>query len=262
MTPGNKVGLGTKLVSYLWRNNLIYLYTMVLGVVSLTCSFFERNGRAQHRIARLWAWLILHAASGCRLTVEGMENVDFSRPQVFASNHLSYLDTPVLFSALPVQFRILANRDLFDIPFMGWYLKRSGQIPVERRDARASLRSLIATSQTVKNGMPIVVFPEGGRTYDGHLQPFLGGAFYVAIKAGVDVVPVTIVGTYEALPRGRWVIAPRPITLVFGKPISSHGYTPKQMDELAAVVRKVVQETYAARRGETPASAAAAAGKS
>jgi len=258
MTPDKNVGLGTKLVSYLWRNNLVYVFTIVCGTASLLCSLFDRGGRGQHRIARLWSWLILRVAAGCHLAVEGLENVDFTRPQVFASNHLSYLDTPVIFLGIPVQFRIMANRELFSVPFMGWHLARSGQIPVERNDPRASLRSLLAASHTVKNGMPILVFPEGGRTHDGHLQPFMGGAFLVAIKAGVSVVPVTIVGTYEAMPRVRWMIAPRTVTLVFGKPVSTEGYSSKQMDDLAAAVRQVIEETYYSRCvvGRPPAQTA------
>lgn len=244
MEQSSKPGWDTRLASYLVRNNLIYLYTVVCGTLSLLFSLIERNGRMQHRMARLWSWLILNAAAGCPLSVEGLENIDPAKPYIFAANHLSYLDTPVLFIGLPMQFRIMANRNLFDIPFMGWHLRHSGQIPVERDDARSSLRSLMAASKTVREGMPLVVFPEGGRTHDGHLQPFLNGAFYAAIKAGVSVVPTTLIGTYEALPRGTWVLRPRPLKLVIGKPVPTDEYTPRQMDELGARVKAIISETY------------------
>lgn len=244
LEQSSKPGWDTRLASYLVRNNLIYLYTVVCGTLSLLFSLIERNGRMQHRMARLWSWLILNAAAGCPLSVEGLENIDPAKPYIFAANHLSYLDTPVLFIGLPMQFRIMANRNLFDIPFMGWHLRHSGQIPVERDDARSSLRSLMAASKTVREGMPLVVFPEGGRTHDGHLQPFLNGAFYAAIKAGVSVVPTTLIGTYEALPRGTWVLRPRPLKLVIGKPVPTDEYTPRQMDELGARVKAIISETY------------------
>ncbi|HEX8924298.1 MAG TPA: lysophospholipid acyltransferase family protein [Terriglobales bacterium] len=244
MDQSSKPGWGTRLASYLVRNNLIYLYTIVCGTLSLFFSLFDRSGRLQHRMARAWSWLILNAASGCPLTVEGLENIDPTKPYIFAANHLSYLDTPVLFIGLPMQFRIMANANLFKIPFMGWHLRHSGQIPVERENARSSMRSLMAASKTVREGMSLVVFPEGGRTHDGHLQPFLNGAFFAAIRAGVSVVPATLIGTYEALPRGTWVLRPHRLKLVIGKPIPTESYTPRQMDELGAKVKAAISETY------------------
>ena len=174
--------LSTRLASYLLRDPLIWLYTLVLGTASLFSSFFDRSGRIQHSLARLWSRLIL-LTTGSPFTISGADRLDLSQPAIYAANHSSALDIPVLYVGLPFQFRILAKLELFRLPILGSHLKRSGQIPIDRTDARASLRSLSAASQTVKSGMPLVVFPEGGRSTDGHLQPFLGGTFYVAIKA-------------------------------------------------------------------------------
>ncbi len=246
-----------RICSYLLRDPLIYLYTVVLGTVSLVCSLFDRGGRRQHWLARAWAGLILKT-SGCRLTVVGAEHLhasldptmrsgDPGRACVYAVHHISALDIPVLYHGLPFQFRIMAKKELFRYPFLGWHLRRSGQIPIERENARSSLRSLIAASRTVQAGMPLLVFPEGGRSATGRVNPFLGGAFYVAIKAGVPVVPMAIVGSFEAVPMNNYVIKPRPITLVVGEPISTEGFTPRAMEQLAAVTQKAVEDLYYAR---------------
>jgi 1-acyl-sn-glycerol-3-phosphate acyltransferase len=235
-----------RICSYLLRDPLIYLYTVVLGTASLLCSHFDSSGRRQHWLARAWSWLILKTA-GCPLTIVGAEHLDGSRACVYAVNHISALDIPVLYHGLPFQFRIMAKKELFRYPFLGWHLRRSGQIPIERDNARSSLRSLIEASRTVQAGMPLLVFPEGGRSADGRVRPFLGGAFYVAIKAGVPVVPMAIVGSFEAVPMNSFVIKPRPVALVVGEPISTKQFSARAMDELAAITQKAVEDLYYAR---------------
>ncbi len=233
--------LSTRLASYLVRNPLIYLYTVVLGTFALLSSLFDRSGRIQHSFARLWSWLILHTCSA-PLTVEGLDRLDLTQPAIYAANHSSALDIPVLYVALPFQFRILAKLELFRLPFLGWHLRRSGQIPIDRTDARASLRSLSSASQTVKAGMPLVVFPEGGRSTDGHLQSFLGGTFYVAIKAQVPIVPMAIVGTFEALPMNTFVIRPTPFRLIVGEPIPTTGLVSRDMEALSERVHQSMSD--------------------
>lgn len=246
MADIHKPSAWDRVCSYLFRDPLIYLYTIVLGTVSLLCSLFDGSGRVQHWLARTWSRLILKTAS-CPVTIIGAEHLNGSRSCVFAANHLSALDIPVLYAALPFQFRIMAKKELFRYPFLGWHLRRSGQIPIERENARSSLRSLIAASRTVQSGMPLLVFPEGGRSADGQVKPFLGGAFYVAIKAGVPVVPMAIVGSFEAAPMNCYVIKPRPFALVVGEPISTKEFTPRAMDQLAAITQKAVEDLYYSR---------------
>jgi len=225
---------------------LIYFYTVVLGTLSLGSSLFDRRGRVQHWFARLWSWLILKTTlSPVRIT--GLENLQPHQPAVYAANHVSALDIPVLYANLPMPFRIIAKEHLFRYPFMGWHLRRSGQIAVDQEDARSSLRALNRASQTVHDGMPLVVFPEGGRSAAGQVRPFLSGAFYVAIKAGVPVVPLAIVGTYECLPMNAFHIRPHPIELVIGKPVSTGEYTTRDMDALAQRVQAVIADMYYAR---------------
>ena len=260
MSDTRQLGRWERWRTYLIFNPLIYFYTFVLGTLSLLSSLFDRSGRIQHGFARLWSKMILGTA-GCRLQVEGLEGLDLAHPYIYASNHQSALDIPVLYVGLPVQFRIMAKKELFRYPFMGWHLKRSGQIPIERENARSSLKSLIRASETVRGGTPLFVFPEGGRTPDGTIKPFLGGAFYVAIKAGVPIVPMAIVGTYEAIPMNSFVIRPHSMRLIVGKPISTEGMNPRDMDTLASRVQKAIEDLYypaaevADPRAETPAEA-------
>jgi 1-acyl-sn-glycerol-3-phosphate acyltransferase len=235
--------LSTRLASYLLRDPLIWLYTLVLGTASLFSSFFDRSGRIQHSLARLWSRLIL-LTTGSPFTISGADRLDLSQPAIYAANHSSALDIPVLYVGLPFQFRILAKLELFRLPILGSHLKRSGQIPIDRTDARASLRSLSAASQTVKSGMPLVVFPEGGRSTDGHLQPFLGGTFYVAIKAQCPIVPMAIVGAYEALPMNTFTIHPTRFRLIIGDPIPTAGLVSRDMEALSARVHQAMSDLF------------------
>jgi len=233
----------SRLVSYFVRTPLIWLYTVFLGTVSLICSFFDRSGEMQHNIARLWSRMILLTASS-PVTVQGLEKIDTTKAHVYVSNHLSALDIPVLYTNLPFQFRILAKKELFRYPFMGWHLKRSGQIPVVLENPKASIRSLHQAVIAIKNNMPLVIFPEGSRSETGHLQPFMGGAFFAAIKAQVDVVPVVLVGTYEVLKMNSFHMKPRPLMLIIADPIPTTGLTSRDVEAVSQKARAAMADIY------------------
>ena len=239
-------GLFSRLRSYCIFVPLIYLYTAIMGSLSLLSSFFDRDGRVQHWFARTWSRMILKTAF-VRVNIEGLEHIDPAQAAVYAANHLSALDIPVLYASLPTQFRILAKSELFRYPFMGWHLTRSGQIPIDQGDARTSLRSLNRASESLRKGMPLVIFPEGGRSRDGRLQDFMGGAFYMAIKAQAPVVPIVLVGTYELLPMNSFDLHPGRVDMIIGEPISTKGMAPREMDKLAARVREVMADMYYSR---------------
>jgi 1-acyl-sn-glycerol-3-phosphate acyltransferase len=183
---------------YRWRTNLLHIplmavSTVVCGSASLAVSLIDKSGRVQHRIARVWARSLIFFA-GCSLSVRGSEHLKANPVAVYASNHTSYMDTPVVFASLPFQFRILAKKELWPIAFIGWYLDRSGQIPIDTRNPRATLSSLSVGVKALRAGMPLFVFPEGGRTPDGAMQNFLSGAAYLAIRAQVPLVPIALLG--------------------------------------------------------------------
>ncbi|HVC47076.1 MAG TPA: lysophospholipid acyltransferase family protein [Terracidiphilus sp.] len=229
---------------YRWRTNLIQapvflLSTCLFGSVSLAVSLFDRSGRVQHVIARLWARACLLAA-GSRLVIQGEENLRSHPVAVFAANHTSYMDTPVIFSALPFQFRILAKKELWSMPFIGWYLNRSGQIPIDTENAHTALSSLGAGVKALRAGMPLFVFPEGSRTPDGDMQPFLSGAAFLAIRAQVPLVPIALAGVYELLPIHTRHFYPGPLTLIVGEPIPTAGLQLRQAADLTERLRQAI----------------------
>jgi 1-acyl-sn-glycerol-3-phosphate acyltransferase len=246
---------------YRWRTNLIQapllgLVTGICGSLSLLVSFFDKSGRAQHRIARVWARLGIWS-SGCSLRVFGAENLLRHPVAVYASNHTSYMDTPVVFAALPFQFRILAKKELWSIPFIGWYLSRSGQIPIDTANPRATLSSLGVGVKALRAGLPLFVFPEGGRTRDGELQSFLSGAAYLAIRAQVPLVPIALSGVYDLLPIHTRHFYPGELTLTVGEPIETAGVHIRKAEELTERLRAAIEELRS-RPAPAPAQASMA----
>jgi 1-acyl-sn-glycerol-3-phosphate acyltransferase len=233
----------SRLRSYFLWDPLIWIYTIILGALSLISSLFDPSGKVQHGFARLWSKVIL-GTIGAKVEVEGLEQIDTSKAQVYVVNHLSALDIPVLYLHLPFQFRILAKKELFRYPFMGWHLRRSGQIPVVLENPRASVRSLNLAVAALKQGKSLVIFPEGGRSPDGQLHAFMGGAFYAAIKAQVDIVPIALAGTYEILKMNTWHIKPGPTQMLVGAPISTTGRSTRDTEAVTAQAQEAIAELY------------------
>jgi 1-acyl-sn-glycerol-3-phosphate acyltransferase len=229
-----------------WRSNifqapLFFLATGFFGTLALLASLVAKTGRTQHRIARVWARVCVRL-SGSRLTIRGEDNLQKFPVAVYAANHTSYMDTPVVFSALPFQFRILAKKELWSLPFIGWYLNRSGQIPINTENPRATLSSLGGGVKALRSGMPLFVFPEGSRTPDGDLQTFLAGAAFLAIRAQVPLIPVALSGVYDLLPIHTRHFYPGDLVLSAGIPIDTTGMTLRQADELTARLRSAIAE--------------------
>jgi 1-acyl-sn-glycerol-3-phosphate acyltransferase len=239
-----------------WRTNVIqapffFLSTALFGTLALLASLVAKTGRTQHRIAQVWARTCVWA-SGSKLTIRGAENLYAQPVAVYAANHTSYMDTPVIFSALPFQFRILAKKELWSIPFIGWYLNRSGQIPINTENPRATLSSLGVGVKALRAGMPLFVFPEGSRTPNGDLQTFLSGAAFLAIRAQVPVVPIALDGVYDLLPIHTRHFYPNELVLSAGTPIDTAGMTLRQADELTERLRSAIGEmlSYFAVEGD------------
>jgi 1-acyl-sn-glycerol-3-phosphate acyltransferase len=169
------------------------------------------------------------------------------------------MDTPVVFASLPFQFRILAKKELWPIAFIGWYLDRSGQIPIDTANPRATLSSLGVGVKALRAGMPLFVFPEGARTPNGEMQTFLSGAAYLAIRAQVPVVPIALSGVYDLLPIHTRHFYPGKLTLAAGEPIDTAGMTVRQTDELTLRIRDAIEELRADAQTETAEPATATA---
>ncbi len=216
---------------------LIYLYTIVLASLSLLLSLRDRDGTRQHWCARTWCRLIAGTA-GARVTVRGLENVPTAQAAVFVANHSSYLDIPAIWGYVPVQFRIMAKRSLFYVPFMGWFLARAGHIPVDQENSRAVLANINRAADKLRTGCSLVVFPEGHRSAEGVLQEFKNGGFKLAQKAGVPIVPVTIIGSHRVLKKDSLVFHAGEITVIIDPPLSTAGYTSRTLPAL-------MQQTHA-----------------
>jgi 1-acyl-sn-glycerol-3-phosphate acyltransferase len=226
-----------------WWRTVFYLipaitvYTIVLGSVSLLSTLVDRSGNFAHACARAWARLILKT-TGVRVRVTGLEHVRDGQSYVFASNHQSIYDIPILFASIPSQLRIVAKESLGRIPFMGWHLHRAGHLLVDRRnpgpDIVQKMRRLVRESNS------LIVFPEGTRSADGRLGRFKKGSILVAIDAGLPVVPVSLCGTRHVMTKGRLTVSPGEVSLTIHEPIPTAGTGREAVLEFTERVRSVV----------------------
>ena len=231
----------TKLWSRLIVLPLILLSTLILGMVSAVIALFgTRTAPLQIAVARAWSRSILFFA-GVKVEVEGREQLHATGPYVFASNHLSFIDTPVILASIPRQFRFLAKEELFNwwpwLP-IAWHLKTAGHVAVPLDDARGSVRALSRTAKLIEaDGTSVFFFAEGGRSADGTLREFKDGAAYIAIKAQAPLVPVALMGPHAILPMGSSVIRGGRVTVRIGKPIPTKGMSLKDRGTLTEAAR-------------------------
>lgn len=241
-----------KLRGLLFADPAIVLATIFFGTISLIVSFFDNTGALQIRVARAWARTLLWV-SGIRVHVEGLEQIDPAGSYVFVSNHLSYMDTPVALAHIPAQFRFLAKRGLFQIPFLGTHLSRAGHIPVPREDPRAAVKTLQTAAEAIqRKKISMLIFPEGGRS-EGVLRPFKEGGAYIAIRAGAPIVPLVMIGTRQILPYGGGVVLSGDVTLRVLPPIETSQLTLKDRGALTEKLRALIlNELEPARESATP----------
>ncbi len=241
-----------RLRGMLFADPAIVLATIFFGGISLIVSFFDDTGVLQIRVARTWARTLL-AVSGVRVHVEGLHHIDPAGSYVFISNHLSFMDTPVALAHIPAQFRFLAKRGLFRIPLLGTHLSRAGHIPVPRGDPRAAVKTLQVAAETIqRKRISMLIFPEGGRS-EGVLRPFKEGGAYIAIRAGVPLVPLVIIGTREILPYGGGVVLSGSVTLRILPPIDTSQLTLKDRGPLTDHLRELIlNELEPARESAAP----------
>jgi 1-acyl-sn-glycerol-3-phosphate acyltransferase len=238
----SRYGMLSRLRSYFFFNPLIWFYTVAFGIVSIPFGFFDKEGRILHGFARAWSKMVMRTIFS-PVKIVGLERIDPSKPHVYAVNHGSALDIPLLYAYLPLQFRIVFKKELLSYPIVGGHLRRSGQVCVDQQHPARSVASIRSALKTLRAGMPLVIFPEGGRTSDGRIQPFLPGAFFLAIKAQVDVVPIALVGTYALLPMNTYHIKPRRLEMRVGNPITTAGLTLRNLEELSGEVQRAMEQT-------------------
>ncbi|MDL1969719.1 MAG: 1-acyl-sn-glycerol-3-phosphate acyltransferase [Candidatus Desulfofervidaceae bacterium] len=225
---------------FLW----IAVISCILYPPTLIASLLPWTKRhVPHLFARVWSKAILWV-SGVKVTLIGLENIDPQKPYVFAANHQSQYDIFTLMGYLPVQFKWMAKKSLFYIPIVGWGMKACGSIPIDRENVKEAYKALLKAIEKIKQGYSIVVFPEGTRSRDGRIGPFKSGGIVLALRAGVPIVPVTIIGTRHILPKGGMRVQPGKVIIVVDKPIEVAGYTERDKNRLANLLRAIVVENY------------------
>lgn len=215
----------------------ISLYTIVLGSLSLVSSIFDRRGRFAHGCARAWSRLIL-VTTGVRVDVRQRGTLPRGASYIFASNHQSIYDIPIIFASIPRQLRIVAKASLGRFPFLGWHLRWTGHLLVDReRPGPAILKKM---AHLVHDGASLIVFPEGTRSPDGQVGSFKGGLFLLAIESGLPIVPVSVAHSRHVMLKGRLMTCPGDVTLTVHEPIPTSELSRSDARALAEQVRAIV----------------------
>jgi 1-acyl-sn-glycerol-3-phosphate acyltransferase len=207
-----------------------------LGAVAL--GLLDWTGRLSRWVTRIWGRLFL-AACGIRVRVSGLENLP-DRPAVYAANHASAIDVPILFGHLPIDFRIVHKRSLYKTPFIGWGLYFGRHVAIERESPFRAKDALAKAAALVRRGASLVTFPEGTRSPDGRVRPFKRGSVLTALEAGAPVVPVSLVGVKRVVPRGFFSLRGGQVALRIHPPVSTAGHRAEDAKALAREVREIV----------------------
>lgn len=225
---------------------ILVLGVAVTGYLSVCCIIFGLISPGEnkiHRIARIWAKILL-LLSSTRVEVIGAENALVGKPQIFMSNHQSDFDILVVLGFVPGQFRWIAKKELFNIPIFGGAMRNAGYIEIDRQNHEKAMKSLDIAAQKIREGKSVMTFPEGTRSKDGVIKPFKQGMFHLAIKAGVPIVPVCIIGAGAIMPKRSLRIHPGKVTLIIDKPIDVTGYSIEDRAQLIDRVRKVIVNNF------------------
>lgn len=184
--------------------------------------------------------------AGVRVRMVGLETLDRSRTYVFMSNHVSNIDPPILIPRIPGRTSVMVKQELFKMPILGRAMRLGSLVPVDRGNRDAGIAAVRAATEVVKQGIHMTIYVEGHRSYDGKLLPFKKGPFYLAEECKMPVVPVTISGTHEAMPKGRFAIKPAPVTITFHSPIEPENFGTREelMEKVRAAIESALPEQY------------------
>jgi 1-acyl-sn-glycerol-3-phosphate acyltransferase len=214
-----------------------------LSIVALLSLLVEKDGRTYFWAGSSWSKFVL-TIWGIKVYVRGMENISPDGAYIFVTNHASMFDIPAIMSVLP-RVRIMFKKELSYVPLWGWALKWGHHILVDRAKGSEAMRSIDRAAKAIKTGGSVILFAEGTRTRDGKLLPFKRGAFTLAAKSGVPIVPITINGSFKILAKASLDIRPSPIELLMGKPIdTSHITTREEEIALMKRVRDIIERNY------------------
>lgn len=232
-----------KIPPFHWFRTVLFLipaisvYTIVLGTMSILSTFVDRRGHAAHWCARAWSWLIL-ATTGVEVRVNGLDRLTPGATYMFVSNHQSHYDTPVVFSSLPYQLRIIAKESLSRFPVLGWHLRRSGHLFVDRQQPdRVGI--LQRWRALVSEGLSLIIYAEGTRSADGRVARFKAGSFLLALEVGLTIVPLSISGSRQVMRKGSLTARPGFVTLQIHEPIPTSKMDSPSITDARALAGRV-----------------------
>ncbi|OGP76189.1 MAG: hypothetical protein A2V86_03360 [Deltaproteobacteria bacterium RBG_16_49_23] len=226
---------------FVW--SCIVIATLVLGILTLLTYPFDRKGRIGHHCARLWGRSAL-LANGVKVKVEGLEQIEGKGPFVFMSNHQGSYDIFALLGHLPFQFKWLVKKELFSIPFFGWTMAAAGYISIDRQGTRETVEAMNQAAQRIREGMSVVIFPEGSRSPDGSIQPFKKGGFTLAMKSKVPIIPISVAGSREIMAKDRLTASSGEIRIKIGNPIETEPYSLKDRPALMERVSETISRNF------------------
>jgi len=223
------------------------IITAYISTFVIILALLRAGENSLHKVARIWAAIILKL-SGVHVEVIGLENVSARKPQVFMSNHQSDFDIFIVLAFIPGQFRWIAKKELFRYPIFGKAMRNAGYIEMDRQNHEKAMKSIEMAAQKIREGKSVMSFPEGTRSRDGRIKAFKQGMFHLALQAGVPIVPISIIGASEIMPKRSLKINPGKITMVIGKPIDVTPYSGETRQELMEKVRNVIVDNFNARQ--------------
>src|SRR5436190_5417268 len=191
---------------------VLFPWTILTGNVNLL-----------YRVA-MWGAFTGVGLTGVRVQTIGLDKLDASRTCVFMSNHVSNIDPPIMVPLIPRRTSVMVKKELFNYPLLGKTMRLGSLIPVDRGNKEAGIAAVRSATTVLRQGINMLIYVEGHRSFDGKLLPFKKGPFYLAVECGVAVVPVTIAGTHYVMPKGRFAIKPRTVTVIFHPPIEPNDF--------------------------------------
>ncbi len=234
----------SKVLFLLVRTSIpIIIYTLLLAPFIIMTAPFSRNRVPSYYLGKFWSWLILKT-NGVKLVTHGMDNLSKKQSYVFISNHLSHLDTPALAIALPNQLRFVAKASLQNIPLFGFAARMAKMIFIDRDNSEKSIETINKTIKDLKNGISVLFFGEGTRSIDGEIKPLKKGGVILALKAGLPIVPITIVGSDRLLGSGKLYVKSGIINIIAGDPIDTRDYSEQTIDTLVEKIQSVMLANY------------------
>lgn len=222
---------------------LVVLITAFFAPLAIIVSFFTRTGNPVHSIARIWGQSIL-LISRVHVRVIGLSNIQPDKSYIYMANHQSNFDIPVLLGCLPVQFRWLAKAELFRIPVFGRAMLGAGYIKINRFNQKSAFKSISTAARKLKDGVSVMIFPEGTRSRDGSIQKFKKGGFVMAIESGVPIIPVILKGTWSIMAKSSLRINRGDVEMEIAEPINTTGYSMETKEELMDRVRTVICQKF------------------